>query len=134
MLDFPRWKKAWLWLVTAALALAALPSIFSLAGLPWPAAVPAPLVNLRLALAGGSHILLEAESGQIAAQRLENMEETVRSTMRQAEPRIRIGEVSTSGGRLSFMVEDAGEVDRVRELLLPSINGLGTVREWDLQV
>ena len=68
MLDFPRWKKVWLWLVTAAAALAALPSLFALANLPWPAAIPAPLVNLGLDLAGGSHILLEAESGQIAAQ------------------------------------------------------------------
>ncbi len=96
MLDFPRWKKAWLWLVTAAAALAALPSLFALANLPWPAGVPEPLVNLGLDLAGGSHLLLEAESGQIAAQRLENMEETVRTTMRQASPRIRISEVSTS--------------------------------------
>ena len=134
MLDFPRWKKAWLWLVTAAAALAALPSLFALANLPWPAGVPAPLVNLGLDLAGGSHILLEAESGQIAAQRLENMEETVRTTMRAADPRIRIGDVSSSGGTLSFMVEDTGQVDRARELLLPTINGTGTVREWDLQV
>jgi len=134
MLDFPRWKKVWLSLVTAALALAALPSLFALANLPWPAAIPAPLVNLGLDLAGGSHILLEAESGQIAAQRLENMEETVRTTMRQADPRIRISEVSSNNGSLSFMVEDTGQVDRARELLLPTINGLGSVREWDLQV
>ncbi|MFA9199613.1 MAG: protein translocase subunit SecD [Cypionkella sp.] len=134
MLDFPTWKKAWLWLVTAAAALAALPSLLALANLPWPAALPQPMVNLGLDLAGGSHILLEAESGQIAAQRLENMEETVRTTMRQASPRIRIGEVSTSNGRLSFMLEDASQLDRARELLLPSINGAGTVREWDLAV
>ncbi|MGX7953069.1 protein translocase subunit SecD [Tsuneonella sp. HG249] len=134
MLDFPRWKKAWLWLVTAAAALAALPSLFSLAGIPWPAALPNPIVNLGLDLAGGSHILLEAEGSQIAAQRLENMEETVRTTMRQASPRIRIGDVSTSGGRLSFMLDDVSQLDRARELLLPTINGTGTVREWDLQV
>ena len=134
MLDFPTWKKAWLWLVTAAAALAALPSLFALANLPWPSVLPNPMVNLGLDLAGGSHLLLEAESGQIAAQRLETMEETVRTTMRRAEPRIRIGEVSTNGGRLSFMLEDASQLDRARELLLPSINGAGTVREWDLQV
>ena len=93
MLDFPTWRKAWLWLVTAAAALAALPSLFALANVPWPSALPEPMVNLGLDLAGGSHILLEAESGQIAAQRLENMEETVRTRMRLASPRIRIGEV-----------------------------------------
>ncbi|MGX7926520.1 protein translocase subunit SecD [Tsuneonella sp. HG094] len=134
MLDFPTWRKAWLWLLTAACALAAIPSLFALANLPWPSALPEPLVNLGLDLAGGSHILLEAEPGQIRAQRIENMEETVRTTMRRAEPQIRIGEVSSAGGRLSFMVEDMSQVDRARELLLPNINGTGTVREWDLQV
>lgn len=134
MLDFPTWRKAWLWLLTAAAALAALPSLFSLANVPWPSALPEPMVNLGLDLAGGSHILLEAESGEIAAQRIENMEETVRTRMRQASPRIRIGEVSTAGGRLSFMVDDASQLDRAREALLPAINGTGTVREWDLQV
>jgi preprotein translocase subunit SecD len=92
------------------------------------------MVNLGLDLAGGSHILLEAEPSQVAAQRLENMEETVRSVMRQAEPRIRIGDVSSRGGRLSFILEDPSEIDRARELLMPSINGIGTVREWNLQV
>jgi preprotein translocase subunit SecD len=92
------------------------------------------MVNLGLDLAGGSHILLEADPGQVAAQRLENMEESVRSEMRRAEPRIRIGDVSTQGGKLSFMVENVSDVDRARELLLPLVNGTGLTREWDLQV
>ncbi len=134
MLEFPRWKKVWLWFITAAAALAALPSIFSLANLPWPSVIPEPLVSLGLDLAGGSHLLLEAEAQQVAGQRLENMEETVRGAMRRAEPSIRIGDVSTRGGRLSFMFEDPSQVDQARELLLPAINGIGLVREWDLEV
>ena len=134
MLEFPTWKKVWLWLVTAIAVAAALPSIFSIANVRWPEALPSPMVNLGLDLAGGSHILLEADTAQIATQRLENMEENVRNVMRGAEPRIRIGDVSTRDGRLSFMVENASDVDRARELLLPSINGGGLVREWDLQV
>lgn len=134
MLDFPTWKKAWLWLITAALAVAALPSMFALASIPWPDALPEPMVNLGLDLAGGSHLLLEADATQVEQQRLENMEETVRNAMRRAEPRIRIGDVSSRGGRLSFMLDDPSEVDRARELLLPAINGTGLVREWDLEV
>ena len=134
MLDFPTWKKAWLWLLVAAGILAALPSLVSLAGGRWPAALPGPTVNLGLDLAGGSHILLEADPRQVAEQRLENMEETVRAAMRRAEPRIRIGDVSTRGGRLSFMLDNPADLDRAREDLLPAINGTGTVREWDLQV
>ncbi|MCP5397318.1 MAG: protein translocase subunit SecD [Sphingomonadaceae bacterium] len=134
MLEFPTWRKVWLWLVTLIAIAAALPSIFSLANIRWPEALPDPMVNLGLDLAGGSHILLEADPKQVAAQRLENMEEDVRSRMRQADPRIRIGDVSTKNGRLSFMVESASDVDRAREILLPVVNGTGLVREWDLEV
>lgn len=134
MLDFPTWRKAWLWLVAALCCLAALPSLLSATSIRWPDALPEPMVNLGLDLAGGSHILLEADGAQVAAQRLENMEENVRNTMRSAEPRIRIGDVSTRGGRLSFVLDDPGEIDRARELLLPAINGTGLVREWNLTV
>ena len=134
MLDFPTWKKTWLWLITAVAILAALPSLVSMTSAKWPEALPDPTVNLGLDLAGGSHILLEAEPSQVAAQRLENLEEAVRTALRQAEPRIRIGDVSTADGRLTFMVEDMGEVDRARELILPLVNGNGMVREWDLSM
>ncbi len=134
MLEFPTWKKAWLWLITAVALFAAMPSLVSMTGAKWPEQLPSPTVNLGLDLAGGSHILLEADRTQVAAQRLENMEEGVRTVMRQAEPRIRIGDVSTANGRLSFMVDDPAEVDAARELILPMINGTGLVREWDLSV
>ena len=132
MLDFPLWRRVWLWGLTLVIAAAALPSIASLSGVRWPDVLPDPEVNLGLDLAGGSHILLEADPAQVGAQRLEAMEESVRNELRAAEPRIRIGDISTADNRLTFMLEDAGEVDRAREELLPLINGTGTVREWDL--
>ncbi|MBD3730986.1 MAG: protein translocase subunit SecD [Sphingomonadales bacterium] len=134
MLEFPTWKKAWFWTVALIGLLASLPSVLSLANVPWPSVLPSPTVNLGLDLAGGSHILLEANSSQVAAQRLENMEEDVRARMRGAEPRIRIGDVSTQGGKLSFMVESAADVDRARSLLEPLINGTGMTRDWNLEV
>ena len=134
MLEFPRWKKIFLWGITLAVCLAAMPSIFAAASIRWPEALPAPTVNLGLDLAGGSHILLEADPAQVEAQRLENMEESVRTFMRRAEPRIRIGDVSTRGGTLRFMVEGTGDVDRARELILPLVNGTGLTREWELTV
>ncbi|GAA4035803.1 protein translocase subunit SecD [Parerythrobacter jejuensis] len=134
MLEFPRWKKLWLWGITLAVALAALPSLVSSTSIRWPEALPSPTVNLGLDLAGGSHILLEAEASQVEAQRLENMEEAMRNVMRQAEPRIRIGDVSTANGRLSFMLENSSDIDRARELLTPLMNGEGLTREWDLTV
>ncbi|MDN3645755.1 protein translocase subunit SecD [Pontixanthobacter aestiaquae] len=134
MLEFPRWRKIWLWMITLLAIAAALPSIFSAANVSWPEQLPEPTVNLGLDLAGGSHILLEADPGQVAAQRLENMEESARGVLNDAEPRIRFGDVSTRDGQLSFMVESAADVDRAREELLPLINGTGLIQEWDLQV
>ena len=134
MLDFPLWRRVFLWSITLALALAAMPSIASLAGVKWPEFLPDPEVNLGLDLAGGSHILLEAQPSQVAAQRLETLEESVRQALSEAEPRIRIGDISTADGRMTFMLEDPAEVDTARETLLPLINGTGTVREWDLTV
>ncbi|MFM7348077.1 MAG: protein translocase subunit SecD, partial [Erythrobacter sp.] len=134
MLDFPLWKKLSLWAVTLAASLLALPSLAGVAGLSWPSSLPDPQVNLGLDLAGGSHLLLEAKSSDVRAQRLENMEETVRQLMRNANPRIRIGDVSTAEGKLSFMLENAADIDRARGLIEPAMQGNSTVREWELNV
>ncbi|HAU22441.1 MAG TPA: protein translocase subunit SecD [Erythrobacter sp.] len=134
MLDFPTWKKVWLWGLTLVACFAAMPSIFATASLPWPEALPDPEVNLGLDLAGGSHILLEADPDQVGSQRLENLEENVRTLMRNASPRVRIGDVATNNGRLSFILDNPANLDRARELLLPTVNGTGLTREWDLSV
>lgn len=134
MLEFPTWKKVWLWGLTLAMIAAALPSIFSAANIRWPEALPNPTVNLGLDLAGGSHILLEADPTQVAAQRLENMEEGVRAVLRQAEPRIRFGDVSTRDGQLSLLLDNAADVDRAREEIMPLMNGTGLIQEWTLEV
>ena len=136
MLDFPQWKRIYLWGLTLIGVLLALPSIFSLAGMDWPDALPDPEINLGLDLAGGSHILLEADTQQVRAQRLESMEEDVRRELRNAEPRIRHGDVSTANGRLTFLLEDASQVDAAREIILPMTEGAGLTgqRDWNIQV
>ena len=134
MLDFPLWKKLWLWGLTLAAAVLALPSLFNVSGLDWPSALPNPQVNLGLDLAGGSHLLLEARAADVRIQRLENMEENVRQLMRNAKPRIRIGDVSTGEGRMSFMLESPADIDRARGLIEPLMQGVNLTREWDLSV
>ena len=134
MLDFPAWKRVWLWGITLLGALLAVPSLVMLSGGAWPSSLPDPEINLGLDLAGGSHILLEAQPNQVAARRLENMEEDVRIALGNAEPQIRIGDVSTRDGRLSFMLDDASQIDRTREILTPLMNGQGLTREWELSV
>ena len=136
MLDFPRWKQAWIWFITLACAAAALPSIFAVSGLPWPAALPAPKVNLGLDLAGGSHLLLEADQGQVLQLRLQQMEENVRSRLAKAEPRIEIGDVSTKDGKVTVMLSDPLQTETAREQLQTLTSGAGSSgqRDWDLQV
>ncbi|WP_067734837.1 protein translocase subunit SecD [Novosphingobium naphthalenivorans] len=136
MLEFPLWKKLWYWGLTLVIAAAALPSLFSVAGLSWPSALPNPQVSLGLDLAGGSHILLEANEKQVAQQRLENMEESVRGRLKLADPRIGIGDISSANGRLTFMLKDPSQVDAAREQILPLTTGAGLTgqRDWDIAV
>jgi preprotein translocase subunit SecD len=135
MLDFPRWKVAGIWLILAVLCALSIPSF-----LPermtdgWP--VKPPRVNLGLDLAGGSYLLLEADTQDVVNTRLEGMREQVALEMRRQSPRIAIGDISTRGGRLSFMVRDAAQVDAARQRLLPMTSGVGMTgqRDWDIAV
>lgn len=136
MLDFPRWKVAWLWALTLLAALAAVPSILSAAGYGWPAGWPEPKVNLGLDLAGGSHILLEADPTQVRQQRIEAMEESVRNKLRTTNPPVRVSDISIRDGALTFLVDDVAKVDTVREAVLPLTSGAGLTgrRDWDINV
>ena len=137
MLEFPRWK---VWLVSLVVALGVLFSIPSLiAGTPaanyWPKWLPQYKISLGLDLAGGSHLLLEADSNDALKQRLAAMEDSVATELRR-DPRIDIGDISTSGGHLSFLVRDPTQldaaVDRMRNLTRPV--ALTGNRDWDVQV
>lgn len=156
MLDTPLWKKIMLWAITLAIAAAAIPSLvssFDTAAEPQPVDVTSdegevaptpvgreeeesslPTINLGLDLAGGSHLLLEADPADVAAQRLENMEEAVRSALDQASPEIEFGEVSRAGGNLSVILDSVADIDRARGELEPLMMGEGLQREWNFDV
>ncbi|MEO6040445.1 MAG: protein translocase subunit SecD [Croceibacterium sp.] len=136
MLDFPLWKRLSLWAVTLFFVLAAVPSLVGFTGLAWPAALPDPRIRLGLDLAGGSYLLLEAQPTQVAKQRLESMEESVRTKMRDAKPSIRIRDMSASNGRLSFLVEDPSQIDAARGVAEPLTTGAGLSgkRDWTIEV
>ena len=137
MLEFPKWK---VWLIGLVIAVGILFSIPSLiAGTPfassWPKWLPQYKISLGLDLAGGSHLLLEADSNDAQKQRLQAMEDSVSTELRR-DPRIEIGDISTAGGRLSFLVRDPTQVDaaveRLRNLTRPV--ALTGSRDWDVQV
>ncbi|WP_326523530.1 protein translocase subunit SecD [Sphingomonas sp.] len=137
MLDFPRWKVGLVWTAIAFCLLLSIPSMVP-EGMraKWPGWIPQPTVNLGLDLAGGSYILLEADTADVANTRLEAMREIVSVEMRRGNPRVEIGDISTRDGRLTFMVRDSSRVDAARERLLPMTAGAGLTgqRDWDIQV
>ena len=68
MLDFPRWKVAGIWLLLAVLVSLSIPTFLPervTSG--WGFNVPR--VNKGLDLAGGSYLLLEADTNDVAAAR-----------------------------------------------------------------
>lgn len=136
MLDFPRWKVIGIWLVLAALVALSVPSFLPERMTQGWGFKPA-RINLGLDLAGGSYLLLEADTNDVAATRVEAMREQVQAEMRRQTPRIEIGEISSRNGQLSFLLRDPSQVDAARERLL-QITGTGAgmtgQRQWDIQV
>ncbi len=136
MIDFPKWK---LWSIIAVLAagiLFSLPNFFSerqLAALP--AFAPKTQLNLGLDLRGGSHLLLEAETADIAKSRVETLEEIARAELRRADGgAIGYGDMGVRGGALSFLVRDPADVDRAVELMRNQSNPVGVTAARDLDV
>ncbi|MEM6586348.1 MAG: protein translocase subunit SecD, partial [Pseudomonadota bacterium] len=134
MLEFPLWKKVSLWAITLFAAAAALPSLLATGGLELPEDSALPQVNLGLDLAGGSHLLLEAKAEDVAANRLETLEEAVEEALEEATPEIEFGDMSRADGRLAFVLDSASDVDRARGELETIMAGTGLTSEWEFSV
>jgi preprotein translocase subunit SecD len=136
MLHFPRWKVWGITLICLLCVLLAVPSVLPPSvGQNLPAWVNGTRINLGLDLAGGSHLLLEAEVAEVSVQRLEAMEELMRREMRTA--RIDITQVSTSGGQLSFVVENPAQVAQAAEAARGQSQGgtaFAATQDWDVAV
>ena len=135
MLDFPRWRVWMLNIILLVGVLFAIPSVLPTNVRAQMAQyLPTPTINLGLDLAGGSHILLEADASQLEQTRLEALEDGIRGAMRRTDPRIAIDDVSRTGGQLSFTVTDPSQVDAAREALLPLIGNATGGRDWNIGV
>ena len=135
MLDFPRWKVVSILLPLLLLVAIALPT-FIPEKLLTDAGLHLPRVAYGLDLAGGSNLLLEADTADIAQTRLEQMRETVITELGRARPKIGIGEVSIAGGKVSFLLRDVTQLDAAREKLLGLTSGAGFTgqRDWNIEV
>ncbi len=133
MLNFPRWQ---VWTITLACLLCVMMAVPNF--LPpsvsqqLPGWVQNNKVNLGLDLAGGSELLLEGETGDVARQRLESLEDTLRREIRRA--RIQIGDVSTANGQLSFTVRNGAQLQQALEVtrLQTQPSAFGGQQDWEL--
>ena len=102
MLNFPRWK---VWSITLTCVIGVLLAIPSM--LPssvtenWPNALK-PHINLGLDLAGGSQLLLEADTSSLDRQRLDTLEDGIRAQARRDN--VEIADISTANNQLSLTV------------------------------
>jgi len=139
MFDFAPWQRWAVWGIVSLAIFFAIPNFFpekTVAS--WPSFLPKQQLNLGLDLRGGSHILLEADVRDVAAQWLRTLEESVRLELRSRDggDRIEVGDMSTQGGRLSFIVRNPAQLDaaveRLRTLTRPT--GMSGQRDVDVSV
>jgi preprotein translocase subunit SecD len=134
MFDVPRWK---IWGIFLAIALGiafAIPSFFPKSEVAtWPTFAPRTQISLGLDLAGGSQLLLEADLADAEKQRLAAMEDSVAQELRR-DPRIQVGDISTSGGQVSFILRDPTQLDAAVERLRTLTAGVGLTgtRTWNV--
>ena len=122
MLTLSRWKVTAVILSVIFCIVFSLPNILpqkTLDALPgW---VPHQKLNLGLDLQGGSYLLYEVDTDALRAERLSNMVEDVRTTLRNEQ--IEFGELGEQGGIVRVRVTDPSKVDAAVSLLRRSIGG-----------
>ena len=134
MLSFTRWRVFMILLPLAIGIVCAVPSFLPDSVVSHLPAALRTRVNLGLDLSGGSHLLLEASTQDVAKQRLANMEEQVRTELRRGTPRIAVGDISSRDGKLAFMVRDPQQVDAAVERIRPLTQGAGLTGQRDFNV
>ena len=139
MLDFPRWKTIGISIILLLGILFTIPSFLPEKTFDKLPSFAQMKVNLGLDLAGGSHLLLEADVSDLQKTQLANMEKTVRAAMRGErgpDDDIAIGELSTAGGKISFLVRDQKQLDEARDRLFKETGGAGMTgqRDWRIDV
>lgn len=116
MLNFPIWKKSLIGVVCLLGVLYAAPNflpagVFS--GLPtW---MPGKQINLGLDLQGGAHLLFKVEADKVLEERLENIVDELRGSMRQA--RLRYSGLGVKNQAAVFTLKDASKIDEVRQMV-----------------
>ena len=139
MLDFPSWK---VWSIIATIVIGflfAFPNFLTPEqAAKLPSFLPANQLSLGLDLRGGSHLMLEASTEDVRKTKLESLEDTVRSELRQADGgAIGFTDLSTAGGRLSLVIADPARIDAaaatVKAVTQP-LSGLSGARDVEVTI
>ncbi len=110
MLQFPLWKKTLIGAICALGVLYAAPNFFpegTFDGLP--AFAPGKTLSLGLDLQGGSHLLLEVQTGAVVEERLESAVDTVRRTLR--SERIGYSDLGIQGDAVVVALRDQTQAE-----------------------
>lgn len=136
MMTFSRLKT---WLILGAVALGFLlcvPNFVPKSAVPdW---LPVRTVNLGLDLRGGSYLLLEVDMAAVVRERLEQIQDGVRTRLRQAD--IGYLNLASDAGsrRVSLRLRDAGQgpaaTTALRDLAQPLPGGFGGQAQNDLEI
>jgi len=121
MLYFTRWKAAAILLTAFVVCLMTVPNFFSESTVKsWPKWAQRHIV-LGLDLQGGSHILLEVDSGAVRKEMLENLRDDVRRVLREA--RVGYTGLSVRGGTVEVRIREGSNLQqaatKLRELSQP---------------
>ena len=139
LLDFPPWK---VWSIALAIAIGflfALPNFLTAQqAASLPSFLPSKQLSLGLDLRGGSHLMLEASTDDVRKTKLESLEDTVRSELRQVDGgAIAFTDLSTAGGRLSLVVSDPARIDAAATALkavTQPLSGLSGARDVEVTI
>ena len=109
MLHFEAWKRFVILIVFLAGLLFALPNIVSLPFLPGKS------INLGLDLRGGSHLLLRADINAVVSERLSDIAEGIRISLR--EDKVKFKSLSSDNDAVSFVIRDNDDYSKRDNIL-----------------
>ena len=135
----PAWKVTIVSLVSLAAIILCIPNLIPRSTLEnLPGFLPTRQITLGLDLQGGSHLLLEVETGAVIRDRLEVIVGDVRQALREA--RIGYRGLGVQGEAIVLTLTDTSQLDPTRErlaelnpLLQTGSFGTGTAREFEVE-
>jgi len=116
MINFPAWKIAIIWLVCAASILFAAPTFLPQSYTSWAPEGLFKRMHLGLDLRGGSHLLLEVDLSAVMSERLTNLVDATRTTLRQNRI-TSYRSIGVSGEAVVVRPAEPSQIEQIREAL-----------------